>query len=172
MRISVNDRWVVRATADLILPAPSVRVWGWMRDWRTFLEMDPLHVSVERLDPPLPHADLLIRHWFLGLSVDRVGRVLRWREHRGFAISDLSRRGVSVGFPHVCSFELAPCAADSSRIIVGVAGRWTATWLPRMMVRMWIGAILTATVVMMRVHWAARGSPKGRGVGINTSSMG
>lgn len=107
-----------------------------MRNWRSFLECDPLHVRVERLSPAQPHADLLIRHRLLGFGPDRVGGMLMLAEGEGFAVSDLSRRGVRVGFPHVCTFHLSPLGSGASLITVGVRGRWTAPCVPRPLIRL------------------------------------
>jgi len=159
---TIDERGVVRASMACTLRAPRTRVWGWMRDWRSFLEMDPLHVRVEALDPPLPHADLRIRHRLLGVGVDRVGRILRWREGKGFIVSDLSRRSPGVGFPHVCEFALQDAGPGATRVLVGVRGRWTARFVPRPVVRAWITLVLAATVGIIRLHWVARPALPGR----------
>lgn len=108
-----------------------------------------------------------LKHRFLGLGVDRVGRVLKWDEGRGFAVSDLSRRGVRRRFPHVCAFRLEPLDGGRSRLHVSAIGRWTATWMPRWLVRGWMWWVLAGTrgriEAEMRGFWLARQRAGARG---------
>ncbi len=46
MRIVVDDRWRVDATACLDVPLSASAVWGQMRDFQRFLTLDPLHRRV------------------------------------------------------------------------------------------------------------------------------
>jgi hypothetical protein len=126
-----------------------------MRDVQRFLTDDPLHADVVFDSLPDPHrsfvgAKLTIRHRLLGIGPDRIGRILTWREGRGYAISDLSRRGVNRGFPHICAFDLAPRTDKSCTLTVSARGKWTATWVPRPLVRLWLWWVLKATEARLK----------------------
>jgi hypothetical protein len=137
------------------LPLPAAAVWRRMSDVRRFLTLDPLHVEASFPDvpegaAPRPPARLVLRHRLMGIGPDRVGRLLSWREGRGFAVSDLSKRGVRAGFPHICAYAVEPLSAASSRLTVSVRGRWTATWVPRPLARLWLWWVLSETLVCVR----------------------
>lgn len=160
MRIEIDHRWRVVAADSLDIDLPACVVWGQMRDIRGFLAKDPLHVNVRFVDRPpgrlpQPGDRLVIQHRLLGVSVDRIGRLLKWREGRGYVISDLSRRGVRVGFPHVCMYEVHSTADDRSQLTFAVRGRWTARWLPRWLVRLWLAWVLAATRARVQREMAA-----------------
>ncbi len=169
MRIVVDDRWRVDATAWLDVPLSASAVWGQMRDFQRFLTLDPLHRRVRVADaalrtrrvaevPGAPGAPipvgtpLIIEHGLLGIGVNRRSRLLRWREGRGFAVSDLSNRGDHTGFPHACIYEVTPLDAWSARLTVAARGRWTATWMPRWLVRLWLAWVLASTLSHLRVE--------------------
>ncbi len=150
MKVAISRNWVVRAGASVVVRAPAGVVWGQMRDVEWFLTRDPLHARVRRtdgagMDQTWAGAPVVVSHRVLGVGPDRVGRVLAWKEGRGFAVSDLSRRGTGVGFPHVCAFRVEPIDAKSSRVVLSVRGRWTARWMPRIAVGMWLRWVLGAT---------------------------
>jgi len=149
MRITIDRRGRVDAVGWFDLPMPSAAVWVRMRDIEWFLTRDPLHVSV-RVTPAgsgesPKGSSLLLRHRILGIGPDRVGRVLTWNEGRGYAISDLSRRGVRTGFPHVCTYEVEALGELCCRVRLGAKGRWTTGWVPRFLVRLWLAWVLKAT---------------------------
>lgn len=151
MPVTISKDWRVRGESSLAVALPASTLWGQMRDWRRFLTTDPLH---ERLDDITPGVGdvagsprgttFLIRHRFLCIGPTRRGKILSWREGRGFAISDLSLRGVARGFPHICSYRVEP-SGNSSRLVLGVRGTWTARWVPRPLVALWIRWVLLAT---------------------------
>lgn len=143
MRINLDKRRTVSAEVHQSVPLPAGVVWGQMRDWRRFLTLDPLHSAIT--PAPGDKNNLRIMHRLFGVRVVRRGRLVRWHEHSGYAISDLSMRGDSVGFPHVCVYEVTALDASSSRITIGVRGRWTARWVPPLLVRAWIWWILEST---------------------------
>ncbi len=164
--IEITPEWRVRARAEFDVPLSAPRVWGQMRDWKRFLTIDPLHARARVTGAgangsPLG-ARVVIEHRLLGAGPDRIGRVLKWREGRGFAISDLSRRGPRVGFPHVCAYDVAPGGPRRSRITFRATGRWTAVRWPRAAVRLWLWWVLRSTqrrieADMTRLlRWAAR----------------
>jgi hypothetical protein len=149
VNLTISRDWRVHASTEIDLPLPAGAVWGQMRDLPGFLALDPLHarVAVTARGPGVsPAGDrLIIAHRFLGLGPDRVGRVLRWGEGRGYAISDLSRRGPRQGFPHVCTYELRALGPYDCTLTVGARGRWTATWMPRWAAKAWLAWVLLST---------------------------
>ena len=156
MRIAIDDQWRVHATNSLIVPMRASVVWGQMRDLRWFLTIDPLHARAI-LDSPTPGlprwprgAKLVLSHRLLGIGPDRIGRVLKWTEGCGFAISDLSKRGPRKGFPHVCCYELHRIDDRSCQISVSVRGRWTLRMLPRFIARAWLWWVMHETSVCLR----------------------
>jgi hypothetical protein len=160
MHITIDERWRVRGEASITLPASSSAAWGQLRDWRRFLTIDPLHERIDLKSPahggPSPRGTTFtIRHRLLGIGPNRDGRLLTWREGRGYAISDLSRRGVHVGFPHICTYALYPLDEHRTRLDLGVRGVWTARWMPRLLIRAWIAFILRATEYRIRAEFAA-----------------
>ena len=183
MTIVVDDRWRVDATACLDVPLRASAVWGQMRDLRHFLTIDPLHRRVRIAgaapptrrgagvaeDPGAPGATgatgapipvgtaLVIEHRLFGIGVNRRSRLLRWREGSGFAVSDLSSRGDHAGFPHVCIYEVVPLGDRSARLTIAARGRWTATWMPRWLVRLWLAWVMASTLRNIRVElWRFR----------------
>lgn len=162
MKIQIDRNWRVCATGHVDLPLPAISVWGQMRDVERFLSMDPLHTGVRmERDEGTPAEGtfrgrrVVIPHRLMGVGPTRVGRILVWREQRGFAISDLSQRSVRVGFPHVCSYALQPMGKDCCRLVISARGRWTATWVPRPFVRAWLWWVMRATEGHIATEMAA-----------------
>jgi hypothetical protein len=150
MIIRVDEHWRVRALSSIELPLPAAAVWGQMRHFEHFLTADPLHarITVEQLGPDAATprgAVLRISHRLLGIGPDRTGRIVRWREGKELAFSDLSRRGRDIGFPHICGYRLEATGPERSRLTSYAIGRWTATWMPRWLVRAWLWWVLRAT---------------------------
>ena len=150
MEVTIDRRGRVRARAALVLPVSAGTAWGQIRDVRRFIAIDPLHVRVtidcSRCERgTMRGAELRIRHRLAGIGPERIGRILWWREGRGFAFSDLSARGRRVGFPHICGYELEPIDGDTCKLVVTARGRWTARVVPRPLARLWIGWVLRAT---------------------------
>jgi hypothetical protein len=169
MKLSLTHDGRIHAEQSFEVPLSATAVWGQMRDYRRFLSLDPLHVRVEVAGQGRtpPKGDrLIIAHRLFGIGPDRVGRVLRWNEGHGYAISDLSTGGPRTGFPHVCSYSVAPVAAERSRITLGARGRWTARWVPGWAVRMWLWWVLSETEAHIRAElarlrsWRQRSAPK------------
>jgi hypothetical protein len=164
MHIELDERWRVRARCAIELPLGAGAMWNHMRDFAGFCRMDPLHrrviVKANTSDAgetttvayPPRGANLVISHRLFGIGPDRMGRVLRWREGRGYAFSDLSRRGVHAGFPHICSYELRPVDAQRCELTIGAHGVWTARSWPRWLVRWWIRYVLHETARIIRLH--------------------
>ncbi len=150
MRLEISPNWRVRAITWADVPLPASVVWGQMRGLRRFLTADPLHVGVTFADsanehfPPIGGA-LVIHHRMFGVAIDRVGKLLSWKEGVGFAVSDLSQRGKDVGFPHVCGYEAKAVDAGHSRITLSACGRWTARWVPRPVIKLWLWWVMAET---------------------------
>lgn len=161
MKLSVDKHWRVDASHSIRLPLPTSIVWGQMRDLKRFVTIDPLHKRVRaaatarRSAIPCQGESLVIEHRFLGFGPDRLSRVLRWREGRGYAISDLSRRGVHVGFPHVCVYDVELIDAHTSRLTIAARGRWTATYLPRPVIKFWLWWVMRSTAARIETELLA-----------------
>jgi hypothetical protein len=160
MNLVVDDRWRVCASHSLDVPLSPGAVWGQMRDLRHFITIDPLHARVRFTDGapgsvPRRGTRLLIEHRLAGVGPDRVGRVLWWEEGRGYAVSDLSKRGVRVGFPHICRYEVAQRPDGGARLSITARGRWTATWLPRPIVKLWLAWVMFNTGWRLSAHFSA-----------------
>lgn len=167
MKILLSTDWRVTATGNVVTRAPASAVWGQMRDVEWFLTRDPLHVQVRRTDGATADASwacasVIVAHRLMGIGPDRIGRVLGWKEGRGFAVSDLSRRGVDRGFPHVCAFRVEEIDGQSCRVAVTVRGKWTARWMPRWAVRTWLWWVMGLTEARLAAdltdfaEWRAR----------------
>ena len=170
IRIDVNLRNRVDASASIDLHLSASVVWGQMRDIAHFLTIDPLHFRV-RGDRKKNQGDkesandrqhitsnpvgtgLVIEHRFLGIGPDRRSRILRWKEGEGYAVSDLSRLGNQCGFPHVCVYEINTNSVTTSRLLVSVRGKWTATWMPRWATRLWLWWVLKSTATHITRHF-------------------
>jgi hypothetical protein len=124
--VSVSQCGAVRCTAQLELPMSAITVWGQLRDFHRFAQQDLFHANIV-IDGAIPRAGARLRmtHRYAGLRIDRVGRILVWRENVGYSFSDLSLRGPRRGFPHVFSYRLEATGPGSCRLHVAVRGLWT-----------------------------------------------
>lgn len=158
MRIGVDEHGRVDASVTLHLPMSAATVWGQLRDWRRTLTVDPLHARVEAVDAsrdayPPQGMHIRIVHRLLGVQVTRRGRVCWWREGVGFSVSDLSMRGGRVGFPHVCGYRVRPIGDGTCELTVSARGKWTATWMPRWLVRTWLWWVMASTRGHLERHF-------------------
>jgi hypothetical protein len=161
VKLSISASWRVEAEGSVDIPLPAPVVWGQMRDYRGFLSLDPLHARIDVVSEgeASPRGDrLLISHRLMGMGPNRSGRVLRWREGTGYAISDLSRRGNRSGFPHVCTYELRSLGPERSRLVIGARGRWTATRVPRWAAKVWLWWVLKGTQARISAELARFGA--------------
>ena len=131
VRIEPSRR--VTCTATIALPISAGAAWGQLRHLPTAATHDPFHATVT----VGPGGSLAIEHRYLGVRVDRVGRVLWWRENVGFAFSDLHRRDPTAAFPHVLSYRLEPLGPTACHLHVRVGGRWTLPG-PQWVGRLWL----------------------------------
>ncbi|MCX5660970.1 MAG: hypothetical protein NTW19_14795 [Planctomycetota bacterium] len=144
MRVTLDRRWRVRLWVEVGLPIEARRVWLHVRRVERFATRDPFHWRVSLDGPARVGCAMVIEHRYAGWRVDRVGRILRWDEGRGYAFSDLSKRGPGVGFPHIYEYRVAATGAGSCMVIVRVRGTWTARAWPRWAVRLWLSGVALA----------------------------
>ncbi|HZL36018.1 MAG TPA: hypothetical protein VFC78_11950 [Tepidisphaeraceae bacterium] len=139
MSVRVNRRGVVDCRATLDIPLSATSIWGQLRDFRRYARHDFFHAEMT-LDGGIPRAGaaLTLCHRYAGFRVDRVGRILIWREGVGYSFSDLSTRGPRAGFPHVLSYRLQPAGQSSCRLHIRVRGLWTARHVPRWAAWLWL----------------------------------
>lgn len=149
----VSESGRVDVGTDIDVPLTAGTVWGQMRDFARFTTLDPFHARM-RIGGGRPQAgsSLVIEHRFAGVGVDRIGRILRWREGVGYAFSDLSKRSTQVGFPHVYVYAVSATGPGTSTVRVTVRGRWTARWLPRAVIRLWLRWVLSYTAASIRTE--------------------
>jgi hypothetical protein len=139
----------VRLRIEVEVPRPVAEVWGVVADFERFASVDPFHARVV-LDGPQPRAGVgvALQHRAFGVTLWRAGRLLTWHEGRGYAFSDLSRRGIHTGFPHVFFVTVLPRQrwSDDSRsesttitcVRIEVRGKWTARWVPGWLRHGWL----------------------------------
>jgi hypothetical protein len=149
IRLGTRDRVDCSATIRLNLPAASV--WGQLRDFRRYASQEYFHRDIRVAGGVVRQgARLRMLHAFAGISAERTGRILRWREGEGFTFSDLSLKGPHSGFPHVLSLRIESVDADVSVVHVCVRGRWTARWIPAFARRIWLFWVFAYVVARTR----------------------
>lgn len=138
MQIRLTSSGSVDCLGSLDLPLSATSVWGQVRDFPRYARQDIFH------DKPVIEggvarkgAAIRLSHRYMGLRIERVGRILWWREGVGYSYSDLSRRGSRAGFPHVLGFRIEQVDAGNCRLHVRVRGLWTARAVPRSLARLW-----------------------------------
>jgi hypothetical protein len=141
IRITPSGR--VDCRAALRSPLSPGQVWGQIRDFRTYARQEFFHAEIE-IGGGIPRAGatLQLTHRFLGFRLQRVGRICRWKEGDGFAFSDLSCRGVQSGFPHTFSYRLRAANPAGCKVEIRVAGKWTASKIPRWLAWLWLRWIM------------------------------
>lgn len=151
MRIRLGRGGRVDCSASVPLDLPAGSVWGQLRDFRRYASHDFFHHEV-RVEGGVPRrgARLQLSHRFGCFRVERVGRILLWREGEGFAFSDLSRRGRGRGFPHVLILHVQPVGPTRSTLHLRVRGRWTAGWVPLLARRAWLSWVFACVVLRTR----------------------
>jgi len=128
----------VKLGIELAIPKPAAVVWAVVADLPRFLCVDPYHSRIVYLGKDRrPGLELALEHRAFGFTIWRLGRLLSWREGAGYAFSDLSARGTASGFPHVFFVGIEPTDIGT-RLSVRVRGKWTAGWIPRPLVRLWL----------------------------------
>ena len=139
IRVTVGPRGRVECFARLELPLGAGRAWGELRDFRRFAARDFFHADVRVLGGVArAGAGVEIPHRFGPFRVTRVGRILSWEEGHGYRFSDRSRRRPGAAFPHAYQYELHPLGPDRCCLEISIRGRWTASFVPRPLVRLWL----------------------------------
>lgn len=158
MRIEVAPGGRVRCQVVLDLPLSAAAAWGEVRDFGRYACHDYFHAEFRFAGGRIaPGARYVVVHRFMGFTVERVGRVLWWREldaagehSAGYGFSDLSRRGPRRGFPHVFGYRLHSAGANQCRLEILVRGRWTARLVPRWAARVWLWWVFSHIVLSVR----------------------
>jgi hypothetical protein len=133
----------VHCRSTLDIPLSAISVWGQIRDFQRYARSDLFHATIAIAGgTPKAGARLTLSHRYAGLGVERVGRILIWREGIGYSFSDLSLRGPRHGFPHVFSYRVEAAGNNACRLHVGVTGRWTTRHVPRWMAQLWLGWVM------------------------------
>lgn len=143
-----NGRVHCQATIPLALSIGSA--WGQLRDFRRYASHDYFHAAIHVSGIPRQGAHLRLLHRYGCFHVERIGRILRWREGEGFAFSDLSHRGPRSGFPHMLSLRLEPMGDNRSLLHIAVRGQWTTRWIPIVVRRLWLGWVFAYIVSRTR----------------------
>ena len=137
--VALDARWRVRLKTEFDVPAARDAVWEIVSDFRRFVCTDHFHKDVTFTDGyGQVGSKFLILHRFLGVGVKRRGRVLRWERGVGFAYSDLSDTNPQSAFPHVFFVDLVDFSAVRCVVRIRVNGRWTASYLGRVVTRLWL----------------------------------
>jgi hypothetical protein len=149
MTIKVSPSRRVVCEASIALPLTARQAWGQLRDFHRYAAHDHFHAgfTIEG-DVPRAGAKLTIEHRYGPFRLQRVGRIVRWREGDGYAFSDLSSRAPGANFPHVMSLRVAD-ASGGCVVTIRVTGRWTAA-SPRWMARLWLAWVMLSMVQRTR----------------------
>ena len=153
LALRLINRRRVHLIGSMLLPMSINVVWGQMRSFTYFVGLDPFHGPIRAANAALPvkeGSQLILGHRFGPLRLDRVGRILRWRDGVGYSFSDLSRNGNHAGFPHVFTYAIYPRGDKGCRLTITVRGHWTAAWLPRCIIRRWLLWVLGHTLHSVR----------------------
>jgi hypothetical protein len=144
VRIRASRSVICRATLRLAVPAHSV--WGQLRDFHRYAQQDIFHTDIAIAGGVArAGAELTMSHRLAGFGVERVGRILYWREGVGYSFSDLSPRGPHHGFPHIFSYRIKP-AKERCTLIILVRGKWTSRFIPRVLAWFWLKWVFSRVV--------------------------
>ncbi len=137
--------------ADIRFPVSIEQAWLTVSKVESFACIDYFHRKITRIDRPgEPPGRILIDHRLAGVGIIREGKIYGWREGTGYGFSDLSRRHKRRGFPHVYLFRLRREAEDRCSLRIEIKGRWTANWIPRPLVILWLQVIFTKIKISAR----------------------
>ncbi|MCE9591512.1 MAG: hypothetical protein K8S99_13415 [Planctomycetes bacterium] len=155
MGVDLDRRGRVRLWTQIALPLSAALVWEHTERFATFTTLDPFHGRMEIDGPLRAGSPMRIGHGYFGIRLTRRGRVLRWEEGVGYAFSDLSLRGPGVGFPHIYEYRIVPTGAATCLMVIRVRGKWTARFIPRPLVKLWLGWVTLRTGQMVENHLIA-----------------
>ena len=146
--ISLKTDGQVRMRTDIRFPVAIEQAWQTVSKVESFACIDFFHRKIESVDRPgEPAGRILIDHRYLGVGIVRKGKIYGWREGAGYGFSDLSCRDKRRGFPHVYVFRLRREGGDRCSLRIEIKGRWTARWIPRPLVVLWLQLIFTKIAV-------------------------
>ncbi|HET6246228.1 MAG TPA: hypothetical protein VFE47_00880 [Tepidisphaeraceae bacterium] len=147
MSVRISPGGAVCCRAVLHLPLPAISVWGQLRDFHRYASQDFFHADLA-IDGHIPQAGarLKLSHRFLGIRIQRLGRILIWREGIGYSFSDLSQQGAKHGFPHIFSYRLEPTGEKNCRLHITVRGKWTARRIPKWAGKLWLRWVFSHVV--------------------------
>ena len=151
--LRLKNRREVHLVGTMNIPLPISAVWGQMRCFTEFVGLDPFHGPIRTSDgSPADSAGkiIILGHRFGPLHLDRIGKILLWKEGVGYSFSDLSRGGNHAGFPHVFTYKLSGRNVGICRLTIIVRGEWTATFLPSILIRRWLIWVLGHTMHTVR----------------------
>ena len=141
----------VNVLIEIEVARPIEELWTMLADFPRFVTIDPLHTRIVVQATELkPGVELTIEHVVFGLTFLRHGKLLTWRDGRGYSFSDLSVKGALGIFPHVFDFAIEPIDGAGSRLTVSVRGKWTTRWFPRWLGLRWIGYVSREHARMLR----------------------
>jgi hypothetical protein len=159
IRVSITSNYRVDCSASILAPLPRELVWMRMSDLGRFASLDPFHRHIVLPEGMRVGSRILIKHAFLTFRTLRRGRVMKWRDGIGYAFTDLCMRDPRVAFPHSYEYLLGPHAEGWSAVTIRVRGRWTARFLPRFAVRLWLRWVMMQAAMAVRnelLDWAIR----------------
>ena len=158
--IKLSTRWAVNAETSVVLDANTTEVWQVMELFSQFIAADPYHTNVTDAQGNCLHAipprgtALRIGHGIGFTWFNRVGTLIRVVPQHSLAFTDLSPRGRAVGFPHVYRYQLTPINDRDCVLKLVVRGKWSARWLPRPLIKLWLWWVMTQANWSLRLHTA------------------
>ena len=144
LHVQLGARGQVHLEARLATALPRAAVWERLLDFRDLVLNDPFHVRFHCDGPAQPGSPIRIVHGLWGAPLfERVGQIVHVEPGRVLVWSDLSARDRRRGFPHIYRYELRDEPVGTT-LTLQVHGRWTATALPRPIIRAWLWGVLAA----------------------------
>lgn len=143
MKIEVTPSYRVCLETTIDAEIPPSALWGQVRAFPQFAVRDAFHIGFDLEGPPRAGARYSITHRFLGVTIVRRGRVLRWDEGVGYAFSDVAiEDGRGDFFPHVFEYRVLERSEMLSTLRVRVRGVWRWRFVPRVVVAVWMRYVM------------------------------
>ncbi len=152
-------RSAVRLRLEVHVAEDADELWRRVSDLQSFLTIDPFHEKITLMrTEPAPGVHVVLWHNTFGRRSVRFGKILRWEEGRGYALSDLSQRGPHRDFPHVFFILVEPMNAGAesvngqvrSRLTIDVRGKWTSRWIPAAVGLCWMRWVMREHARLLR----------------------
>jgi hypothetical protein len=152
-------RTAVSLRLEVLVAMDAAELWRRVADLPTFLTIDPFHEKITLMRrEPAAGVDVVLWHNTFGRRSVRFGRILWWEEGRGYALSDISRRGPRCDFPHVFFIRVEPVRIDAvsadrgkcARLTIDVRGKWTSCWIPAAVGRCWMRWVMREHARLLR----------------------